>query len=177
MAKNPAHRPPSFKPEYSEQAAKLCLLGATDAELADFFSVATRTIYRWQAQYPEFCQSLKVAKAEADTRVERSLYNRAVGYDHEAVKIFMPAGAKKPVYAKFVEHVPPDTTAMIFWLKNRQQDRWRDVHRHEHGKPGDFSDLTDEELLERIGDITGEAGGSRKAGRRTGPSRGTKTLQ
>jgi hypothetical protein len=43
------------------------------------------------------------------------------------VKIFMPAGAKKPVYAPYVEHVPPDTTAAIFWLKNRDPARWRDA--------------------------------------------------
>jgi hypothetical protein len=41
---------------------------------------------------------------------------------HDAVKIFMPAGAKKPVYAPYVEHVPPDVTAAIFWLKNRDPE-------------------------------------------------------
>ena len=53
-------------------------------------------------------------------RVERSLYERANGYSYDAVKIFMPAGAKKPVYAPYIEHVPPDVTAAIFWLKNRR---------------------------------------------------------
>jgi hypothetical protein len=43
------------------------------------------------------------------------------------VKIFMPAGAKKPVYAPYVEHVPPDVTAGIFWLKNRDPAHWRDA--------------------------------------------------
>jgi hypothetical protein len=51
--------------------------------------------------------------------VERSLYARANGFHYEAVKIFMPAGAKTPVYAPYVEYVPPDTTAAIFWLKHR----------------------------------------------------------
>jgi hypothetical protein len=44
---------------------------------------------------------------------------RAVGYSYDAAKIFRPAGAKKPIYAPYVEHVPPDVTACIFWLKNR----------------------------------------------------------
>jgi hypothetical protein len=49
----------------------------------------------------------------------------------------MPAGAKKPVYAKYQEHVPPDVTAQIFWLKNRRRDEWRDKQEHEHtGKDG-----------------------------------------
>jgi hypothetical protein len=64
--------------------------------------------------------------------VERSLYERANGYTYDAVKIFMPAGAKKPVYAPYREHVPPDTTAAIFWLKNRDPAHWRDVQNVEH---------------------------------------------
>jgi hypothetical protein len=75
---------------------------------------------------------LKIGKAEADSRVERSLYERANGYTYDAVKIFMPAGAKKPIYAPYVEHMPPDPTSMIFWLKNRDPERWRDVQQLEH---------------------------------------------
>lgn len=130
-------RPTSFKPEYVEQAQKLCGLGATDAELADFFKVTTVTIWRWQSAHVEFCNALKRGKEAADERVERSLYGRATGYTHDAVKIFMPAGATAPVYAPYQEHVPPDTTACIFWLKNRRRDEWRDKLDHEHtGKDG-----------------------------------------
>ena len=57
---------------------------------------------------------------------------RGVGYSYDSVKIFMPAGAKKPVYAPYVEHVPPDTTAAIFWLKNRDPAHWRDAWQVEH---------------------------------------------
>jgi len=77
----------------AKQAAKLCLLGATDADLADFFEVSVRTIERWQSQHAEFCRAVKVAKEEANDRVERSLYQKAVGFQREAVKIFMPAGS------------------------------------------------------------------------------------
>ena len=65
-------------------------------------------------------------------RVTRSLYARAVGYNYEAVKIFMPANREKPVYAKYIEHVPPDVTAGIFWLKNRDPQHWRDSQQLEH---------------------------------------------
>lgn len=140
-----AGRPSSYRPEFAEQAVKLCQLGATDAELADFFKVTTVTIWRWQSAHPEFCNALKRGKDAADERVERSLYARATGYTHDAVKIFMPAGAKKPVYAEYQEHVPPDTTAAIFWLKNRRAEQWRDkseqVIRHEH-----VNSLSDDEL-------------------------------
>ena len=119
-------RPSSYKPEYAEQAEKLCRLGATDPDLADFFGVNTTTIWRWAGRYGDFCTALKVGKDAADDRVERSLYQRANGYSFDAVKVFMPSGAKQPVYAPYVEHVPPDTTACIFWLKNRRKAEWRD---------------------------------------------------
>lgn len=128
----PAGRPSKYTQEFAIQAEKLCKLGATDKDLADFFEVDTRSIYRWANEHAEFCQALKVGKAEADNRVERSLYHRANGYSFEAVKIFMPAGAVAPVYAPYTEHVAPDTTACIFWLKNRRPDLWRDVTKHEH---------------------------------------------
>lgn len=119
-------RPSSFKPEYVAQAEKLSRLGATDREIAEFFEVTERTLYRWQHSYPEFCHALKVGKEPADDRVEKSLYRRATGYSFDAVKIFMPSGAKEPVHAPYVEHVPPDTTACIFWLKNRRPAAWRE---------------------------------------------------
>lgn len=130
-----AGRPSAYKPEFAEQAAQLCKLGATDEELGTFFKVSTRTIYRWKAQHEAFCQAIKIGAESADTRVERSLYARAVGYTYDAVKIMQHKG--DVIVEKYREHVPPDTTAMIFWLKNRQPEVWRDVHRQEHtGKNG-----------------------------------------
>lgn len=143
-------RPSSYKPEFAKQAEKLCLLGATDIEMADFFEVALSTISKWKHDYPEFSEALKAGKALADERVERSLYQKAVGYTFEAVKIFMPAGADGPVYAPYREHVPPDTTACIFWLKNRRQQQWRDVHKHEHGRPGEFDEMNADQLRDHV---------------------------
>ena len=96
------------------------------------FDVSLSAIEKWKRQREDFRNALKVGKAEADNRVERSLYERANGYSYDAVKIFMPAGAKKPVYAPYVEHVPPSDVACIFWLKNRRPDLWRDTHQLEH---------------------------------------------
>jgi hypothetical protein len=83
-------------------------------------------------KHPAFGGALKLGKKEADERMERSLYQRGLGYSYDAVKIFMPAGAKKPVYAPYVEHVPPDPTSAIFWLKNRDPAHWRDARQLEH---------------------------------------------
>jgi hypothetical protein len=44
----------------------------------------------------------------------------------------MPANRSKPVYAKYIEHIPPDVTACIFWLKNRDPQHWRDSQQLEH---------------------------------------------
>jgi len=121
---HPGGRPSSYKDEYEEQAYKLCLLGATDDDLADFFDVDARTINRWKKSKEKFCLSLKRGKREADARVAESLYNRALGYSHPEDKIFVSEGA--PIVVPTEKHYPPDTTACIFWLKNRQRDKWRD---------------------------------------------------
>ena len=127
MAKGKGGRPSSFKPEYVTQAQKLCKLGATDRELADFFGVCEATINNWKADHPEFLESLKRGKDEADGRVEQSLYRRALGYSHDAVHVSNYQG--EVTLTPIVEHYPPDTTACIFWLKNRKPDEWRDMSR------------------------------------------------
>lgn len=126
----PAGRPSLYQPEFAKQAEKLTVLGATDVELADFFEVDVRTIYRWKHEHEEFCQALNAGKEKADERVENSLYQKAVGYTFESEKIFNHQGEilRAPIY----EHVPPDTTAAIFWLKNRRPDVWRDKQEMEH---------------------------------------------
>jgi transposase len=120
----PPGRPPKFKPEYVQIAATMCRMGATNADLAEAFKVTTRTIINWQMRYEEFFHSTKTGKEPADERVKRSLYERAVGYGYNAVKIFQFQG--QPVVVPYVEFVPPDVTAAIFWLKNRCPDEWKD---------------------------------------------------
>lgn len=126
----PAGRPTDYRPEYAGQAQKLCELGATDIEIADFFGVDVSTIYRWKHAQPEFCEAVCVGKEALDARVERSLYNRAVGYSFESEKVFNYQG--EVVRAPIREHVPPDPSAALNWLKNRQPDKWRDKQEVEH---------------------------------------------
>ena len=73
-------RPSSYKPRFVQQAKKLCELGATDVELSDFFDVSINTIGNWKTQHAAFLGALKAGKDVADDRVERSLYQRAIGY-------------------------------------------------------------------------------------------------
>ncbi len=137
-------RPTAFRPEFADQARKLCELGAIDIDLADFFGVSVRAIARWQVEHAEFRDALKSNKAVADERVQRSLYQRATGYTFDSVKIFLPKDSREPVLVPFREHVPPDVTACIFWLKNRDRENWRDRQEHEvSGKDGGPIEITD----------------------------------
>lgn len=117
-------RPSKFKPEFIAQAEKLCRLGATDLEIADFLEVDVRTLYRWKGENAEFCQALKAGKDVADERVERSLFARANGYEHDEVDIRVIGG--EVVQTPIRKFYPPDTTAAIFWLKNRRPAEWRE---------------------------------------------------
>lgn len=126
-------RPSKYKPEYAKQAAKLCKLGATDAQLADFFQVSVSTINLWKVEHKEFSESIRVPKAEADERVEQSLYRRAMGYEHDEVDIKVVSG--EIVKTDIRKYYPPDSTAMIFWLKNRKPGEWRDKVEQEHTGP------------------------------------------
>ena len=117
-------RPSKYKQEYAEQARKLCLLGATDAKLADFFEVDEATINRWKHDFPDFCKSLKAGKIQADAEIAESLFNRAKGYVAPDLDIKMYEG--EIIETPYMKHYPPDATSMIFWLKNRQPDLWRE---------------------------------------------------
>jgi hypothetical protein len=124
--KGPAGRPTDFKPEYVDLAYKFSLLGATDIDLAKFFDVSEDTIYSWKKVHNNFSEAIKDGKERADANVSSRLYSRAMGYSHEAVKIFADPKTGSEHIVKFTEHYPPDTAAAIFWLKNRQRGRWRD---------------------------------------------------
>lgn len=119
-----AGRPSDYKEEYAEQARKLCLLGATDKELADFFETSEQTLNAWKKSQPEFLESIKGGKDQADANVASRLYQRALGYEHPEVDIRVVAGAI--VQTPITKVYAPDTVAGIFWLKNRQKAKWRD---------------------------------------------------
>jgi len=125
-------RPTLFKPAYIQQAYDYCaVFGASDKQLAEYFKVDEATLSRWKVAHPEFCESLKAGKEEFDTKnVEKALRDRALGYEHDDVHISNYQGeiTVTPIKKKY----PPDTTACIFWLKNRQPDKWRDKQELEH---------------------------------------------
>lgn len=118
-------RPTRFEPEMCEQAHNYSLLGATNDELADFFHVSPSTIDRWIAGHAEFGDAVRRGRVFADSRVARSLYDRAVGYDRTFERSVVIGSEVKPVTTAV--HYPPNVQACVFWLRNRHRRTWRDV--------------------------------------------------
>lgn len=130
-------RPSKYREEYAAATYKLCLLGLTDKELSRYFDVDEKTLNTWKEQYPEFRQSLKDGKENADAEVAEKLFHRAKGFVHPDTKFATHEGQITD-QREYMRHHPPDTTAAIFWLKNRQRDKWRDKVEHDlsaSGKP------------------------------------------
>ena len=116
-------RPSKYKDDYPDQVERLALLGLTDEEMAKFFDIAVSTFNKWKKDYPEFSESIKKGKQFADAKVAESLFKRACGYSHPAVKIMQYEGV--PVEVEYTEQYPPDTTACLAWLHNRQREKWQ----------------------------------------------------
>jgi hypothetical protein len=144
-------RPTKYQAAYAKQVHKLCLLGATDVEIARFFEVSETTINTWKQKHPPFARALRTGKTMADAEVASRLYERAVGYSHPEEKIMQHEG--KVIRARTTKHYPPETQAGSLWLRNRQPDKWRDKIDHElagaGGGPIEFrrTQLTDEQLI------------------------------
>lgn len=153
-------RPSPYRDEFAKQAQKLALLGATDIEIADFFEVSVATIYRWKHSHEDFCEALRVGKDALDDRVERSLYQRAVGYTYESEKLFRFEG--KVIRAPIREHVPPETGAAMSWLKNRRREQWQEriEHKHTHQLMSDTEIETKLDELKRQLALDAQQGGT-----------------
>lgn len=138
-------RPTLYRPEYARQATKLCKLGATDPELADFFEVSIGTVKLWAVQHEEFLAARMSGKLAYDDRVEHALAARALGYEHDEVDIRVVEG--QIIQTPIRKHYPPDATAAIFWLKNRRSGAWKD--RTEQKIEAEVTEVVDKDDLAR----------------------------
>ena len=98
--------------------------GLTDEQIAKRMRISPGTLYDWEKKYPEISEALKKGKEVIDYEVERALLQRALGYDAQDTKVELGPDGSKTVQT--LRHIPGDTTAQIFWLKNRRPDKWRD---------------------------------------------------
>ena len=97
--------------------------GLTDEQIAENMGISVRTLYRWKLQYCQICQALKKGKDVADREIENALFKRAKGYDVTETKIKTKNGVVIEK-TEITKHIPGDTTAQIFWLKNRKPEYW-----------------------------------------------------
>lgn len=142
-AKHVGGRPSKFRPVYVEQARKLALLGMTDKEMANFFEVSESTLHLWKKEHPEFSESLKAGKDAADTSVAASLYQSAIGGGTVTEVREEVDDEGKVIRKKAVKELPANVTAQIFWLKNRQPQRWREKVVVEDETPVDLTETAD----------------------------------
>ena len=113
--------------------------GLTDEQLAEKIGINRATLYDWKKKYPNISNALKKGKEIVDIQVENALLKRALGYSYtETVVETNEDGVKHRETVKFI---PPDTTAQIFWLKNRRPDKWRDKPAAEKNADGALADL------------------------------------
>lgn len=95
--------------------------GLTDEQIAKNIGIATSTFYEWKKKELEFSEALKKGKEVIDFEVENALLKRALGYEYEEETYENGILTKK-----VKKQVAPDTTAQIFWLKNRKPNNWKD---------------------------------------------------
>lgn len=118
--------PSAFNEKLKIIAVNLAKEGKTLTEIAKIFKISRTTLYIWLGKHEDFEKELREASNMADELVEASLFRRSQGYSHPEEKLFQYEG--QVVRAKTIKHHPPDVTACIFWLKNRQPERWREKH-------------------------------------------------
>ena len=100
--------------------------GLIDEQIAEKMGIHVATLYEYKKKYPELSETLKKGKEIIDRQVENALLKRALGYDYEETKVTMTdKGSKSKRIERTTKHAQPDTTAQIFWLKNRKPDEWR----------------------------------------------------
>jgi len=138
----PAGQPTKYNPEiHPSLAGAASAEGKTNQEIAAALGIAVGTLWNWEKEYPEFLSAIKEGKRLADDEVEKSLYRRAVGEKVKEKKtITMPDGE---IRKEVTERHVADTTAQIFWLKNRRPKEWRDKQDIEHS--GNISIVIDKD--------------------------------
>src|SRR6516165_6754431 len=144
---NPLGRPAKYDAASAPEVARaLAQAGATQEEIASTFGITSRQLRTWRAQYPELRDAMDAGNDVFDTRVERALAERAIGfYETWEEEKFNPVTGRKELLVHR-EYYPPDTKAARIWLTNRKRNDWKNVPKHEVETKRRSSD----EILARI---------------------------
>ena len=127
-----------------------CRDGLTNEQIAHNMGINPCTLYDWQKKYSEIANILKRTKDVVDKEVENALYKSAMGYDYEEIteerRFNKRTGQYEMVVTKRAKkHIPPNTASIIFWLKNRKPEIWKDKQ-----------EITDTKALDKLDSILGE---------------------
>lgn len=158
--KHPGGRPSKYQEIHTCAAVEyMAAAGLTDKQMAAKLDMSEVSFNAWKQEHEEFLKSLKAGKDKADDRVEKSLYKNAVGYNYKAHKPMTVSDGNGDgshiEIAEYTEHVPAQTIAQIFWLKNRRPEQWRDRQQVEHS--GEInSTLSVKQKTERLSDLIKE---------------------
>ena len=117
-------RPTEYKPAYCDLVYKFRLLGLGEERIAELLEISLSTLRSWRETHVDFLSAWRAGGEEADAKVVQSMYHRAMGYSHPAEKIQFDKDGNE-LRAEYTEHYPPDTSAGMFLLTNRQPQLWR----------------------------------------------------
>ena len=124
-----------------EEVKDWCRNGATDEEIAERLGISMRTFYEYKREFSQFSQSLKESKEVVDSQVESALLKRALGYEYDEITKERNDKGELVVTKVVRKQVVPDTTAQIFWMKNRRPDKWKEKSQVEASITNDNKEL------------------------------------
>lgn len=177
--KNKGGRPSEFNRKWNNEEGLLRISGwakdgLSNEQIAGNMSINVSTLYEWQKKYSEFAEALKISKDIADRKVENALYKSCMDRVITVKKAFKVKHVKydngkrvsedeEVVSVEEEVHIPANTTAQIFWLKNRKAEDWRDKRETAltgaNGGPVEVKSMTDEEVDARLAELMAKVGG------------------
>lgn len=134
-------RPSHYDKISLDDVRKWASIGLSNEQISQLLNIDQSNFYIWQRDKQEFREALKGGKELPDDKIERSLFERASGYYHPEEKLFYDSNTGQVVSQIVLKHYPPDPTSMIFWLKNRRREQWRDQPKDESQQPQNVTQL------------------------------------
>jgi hypothetical protein len=116
---NKGGRPTKYKEAFNDQVFEMALLGLSDSQMANILGITEQTLNNWKTEHPMFFESLTQGKENADGKVAKAMYKRALG-----LTIIEEALTKDGQIVQLRKELPPDTPAAKHWLANRQRKLW-----------------------------------------------------
>jgi hypothetical protein len=140
-----------FNNKIVSTVSRLVKDGKTEEQIAEIIGVSRMTLHNWKGRHPELLYAMRESKQMADELVEAALFSRAQGYSHPEQKVFCTKDGDIITH-NTLKHYPPDSTAAMFWLRNRQPKKWREKTESDTvvNNINNVTQLSDEQLEAKI---------------------------